>query len=343
MDDLKMLRDLGRDLEHEPPASLAHQRDRMYGRRPARLTRPKSWLVLGVAAAVTASALLAPRLLLDSETGHQRILNVPGPSEEKETAGDVNILVLGSDYRAGRNAKKYGARSDTVIVAHVPADGSGVKMISIPRDTLVDVPDCERHGGGTAPGGRAMINQAFTTGGADCARKTVESLTGITLDHTVVFDFNAFKKAVDAMGGVKITIKGSVLRVPGGRTLPPGTHTVRGEEALAYVRARHGMGEGSDLERIERQQELMASLIEKAEPHLDDPVKIMKVVDALVPSLDVDQKLTPKAVLQIVRTFARSGDRTVAFSTAPWEPAPEDPNRLVLKQPDAENLWQSLR
>ncbi|GAA0939319.1 LCP family protein [Actinocorallia libanotica] len=342
MDDLKMLRDLGRDLEHEPPASLAHQRDRMYGRRPARLTRPKSWLVLGVAAAVTASALLAPRLLLDSETGHQNVLKAPA-AEPKPTK-DVNLLLLGSDQRAGRNAKKESARSDTIIVAHVPVSGSGVKMISIPRDTLVDVPDCVDRSGRKVPGRRTAINQAFSTGGAECSRRTVENLTGITLDHTIVFGFQTFKKLVDAIGGVKLALANEVVIDPEtGKTLPQGTSTLNGEEALGYVRARHGLGDGSDLERIKRQQKLMAALLEKAEPYLDDPAQLAKLANGIVPALDADPAPSLSMTVEIFRTFARSDDRTVAFSTAPWEPAPEDPNRLVLKQPDAENLWRTLR
>ncbi|WP_157963558.1 LCP family protein [Actinocorallia populi] len=343
MDDLQMLRDLGRDLEHEPPASLVRQRERMYGRRTGRPSRPKSWLVLGVAAAVTASALLVPRLLFHNETGHLNVLDDPGTVEGTKPDQDVNILLLGSDRRAGRNTEKEAARSDTIIVAHVPADGRGVKVVSIPRDTLVDVPDCRDRDGRTVPGGRSVISRAFTTGGAECARRTVENLAGITLDHTVVFGFDAFKRAVDAVGGVEVDVKVDMEDPKAKLSLSRGLQTLRGEQALAYARARYNLGDGSDLGRIARQQELMTAILKKVKPQLGDLAKISKLVDAVAPLLSADEKLTSDVVLRIISTFARSDNRTVAFATAPWEPAPDDPNRLVLKQPDAERLWQSLR
>ncbi|GAA2719679.1 LCP family protein [Actinocorallia aurantiaca] len=345
MDDLQMLRDLGHDLEHEPPASLDRQRNRINGPRSRRWTRPKGWLVLGVAAAVTASALLVPRLLLSTEMDYLDVLEDPGSVTEPKPTKDVNILVLGSDSRGGRNQKEADrfARSDTIIVAHVPADGRGVKMVSIPRDTLVDVPDCKNADGRTVPGSRAVINVAFTIGGAECARKTVENLGGITLDHTIVFDFIAFKRVVDALGGVEVEIETEIRDPEAKLSLHKGLQTLKGEQALGYVRARRGLGDGSDLGRIKRQQEVMEAVVEKSEPLLGDPAKAMDLAKAVAPALKEGQGLTVSRMLQIVFVFAQSGDHEIDFLTVPWKPDPEEPDRLVLKQPEAEKLWQTLR
>lgn len=341
MDDLKMLRDLGRDLEHDPPASLIRQHDRMYGPRRRGLARPRNWLILGVATAVTASALLVPGLLLPRVGPMSDLVDIKtDPLKKPGSAEDMNILVLGADSRAGR---KGSARSDTIVVAHIPADGRDVRMVSIPRDTLVDVPDCTGPDGETVPGGRTMINQAFSAGGAECTRKTVEKLAGITLAHTVVFDFEAFRKAVDVLGGVRVTVKADVSDPKARLRLSRGTHVLNGEQALAYARARYGFGDGSDLGRIERQQQVMAAIVEKAEPVLGDPVKVLELVQAVAPALETDGRLTAGSMVGILAALGDAKGRTVSFQVVPWRPAPEDPNRLVLKQPEAGRLWQSLR
>lgn len=339
MDDLKMLRDLGRDLEHEPPASLVRQRERMYGRRRRALSRPKNWLVLGAAAAVTASALLVPRLLFGLEP---ELREKAEPAESTKLTEDVNILVLGSDHRDGRNGERIDARSDTILVAHLSAEGRGAEVVSIPRDTLVDLPDCTTPEGRTVPGGRAAINTAFTIGGADCTRKAVERLSGLRLDHTVVFGFEAFKKAVDALGGVEITVTEKVDDPKAHLKLRKGRQTLTGEQALAYARVRYGLGDGSDLGRIERQQKLMAALVEKARSRMDDPVRLAKAARAVVSALEADSDLTAPALLRIIDAFARSEHRKIDFHTMPWKPAPEAPGRLVPRQPQADRLWQRL-
>ncbi|MEO3785374.1 LCP family protein [Actinocorallia sp. B10E7] len=341
MDDLKMLRDLGRDLEHEPPASLVRQRDRMYGRRRGRLSGPRGWLVLGVAAAVTASALLVPRLMLTGEVDQLDSLVGTDVGEDPKPAKDLNILVLGTDQRSG--GRKARSRSDTIIVAHIPADGREVLVASVPRDVVVDVPDCRGRDGETVPGRRTMINQSFTDGGVECTRKTVENLAGITLDHTVVFDFKSFKRVIDALGGVEVLIQKDVEDPKAKLRLRSGFQTLNGEQALAYARARYGLGDGSDLKRIERQQQVMQAAVKKLHALLGDPAALMRLVREGVSGVEADKKLTAVRALEILRVLKRDGSQSTAFLTVPWKPAPGDPNRLVLKQPEAERLWQTFR
>ena len=171
----------------------------------------------------------------------------PDAPEEPE-----NILLIGSDKRSGQateNPDIAGQRSDTTILLHLAADRQSAVLVSIPRDTIVDIPSCQRRDGTTLPAQpAAMFNSAFSEAGAACTIKTVEQLTKIRIDHHVVVDFGGFKDMVNALGGVQ------GLRPAGRRTTPTptsclakGTHIVKGQQALAYVRTRHGLGNGSDL------------------------------------------------------------------------------------------------
>ena len=172
------------------------------------------------------------------------------------TNGDFNPL-LGSDSRAGANRKKAGgatdgtARSDTAMVVHIAKDHKHASVVSIPRDTLVDRPECTKADGRTVPAAsRAMFNSAFEVGGAACAVKTAESVTGLRMNHFVEIDFAGFAGFVDAIGGVTVTTAIPIDDKQSGLELAAGTDHLSGDRALAFVRTRHGVGDGSDLGRI---------------------------------------------------------------------------------------------
>ena len=172
---------------------------------------------------------------------------------------------MGSDKRRGDAALNVeGERSDTTILLHLAADRESAVMVSIPRDTIVDIPECLREDGTTVPARSAqMFNSAFSEGGAACTIKTVEKLTDIRIDHHVVIDFNGFKGMVNALGGVKVCLPNDVNDPNSHLNLSAGTHTVKGQQALAYVRTRHGLGDGSDISRIDRQQAFLGSMVSK--------------------------------------------------------------------------------
>lgn len=268
--------------------------------------------------------------------------------------GSLDLLVLGSDSRTGSN-RGYGeddgtARSDTAMVVHLARGHKRATVVSVPRDTLVDRPACRRTGegeAGTAPEAqRVMFNEAYAVGGPACSVKTVEAMTGIRMDHFVEVDFSGFKKLVDALGGVTVTTR-EPIRDPRSRlVLPPGTHRLGGEEALGFVRTRHGTGDGSDLGRIGLQQQFLAGLL--AEVHrtglLGSPARLYKVADAATKALTTDSDLDSVRKLSDLADSMRgirTGDlRTVVL---PVDYDREDPNRVVPREPEAEQVWAALR
>lgn len=261
----------------------------------------------------------------------------------------VNVLVLGSDSRDGANGfiggVKDGARSDTAMVLHLSADRSWAAGVSIPRDSVVAVPTCTAADGTIVPGSRRMFNDAFTTGGPACTQKTVESLTGIRIDHYVVVDFAGFKNIVDALGTVPICLTEPVNDPKHGIRLPAGRSEVDGTTALAYVRERYKLGDGGDLGRIDRQQAFLSSVLQQATSAgtLTNPLRLYAFLDATTKSLTMDPQLSS---LPTLTAFAQDvqavGLRNIRFLTVPVADDPQDPNRLVWTR-QAAAVWKALR
>lgn len=179
------------------------------------------------------------------------------PSASPVPTGALNILVLGSDSRTGEQNQELGggdsggARSDTAMVVHLDAGRTAATVVSIPRDTLVERPSCPLPSGGTTRAASgAMFNTAYELGGPVCAVKTVESLTGVRMDHYVEVDFSGFADLVDALGGVTVTTDVDIDDDKSHLHLDAGTHHLDGTEALGLARTRYGLAGGSDLARI---------------------------------------------------------------------------------------------
>ncbi|MGK5693582.1 LCP family protein [Streptomyces sp. URMC 128] len=277
----------------------------------------------------------------------------PSPSAPALPGEALNILVLGSDSRSGEENQRLGggdssgARSDTAMVVHLDAGRTSATVVSIPRDTLVTRPSCPRpSGGSTAVAHNSMFNNAYAVGGPACAVKTVESMTGVRMDHYIEIDFSGFAKLVDALGGVTVTTDEDIADDDSHLHLKAGTHHLDGTRALALARTRHGIGDGSDLGRIGLQQKLVKALLDQiaAQDLLTDPAKLYRVADAVTAGLTTDTGLDSLAELtrlgQSVQGLSASAVRTV---TMPVVPAPSDPNRVVAEQPEARKLWESLR
>jgi LCP family protein required for cell wall assembly len=200
---------------------------------------------------------------------------IPRP---KKVGKAENILLIGSDTRAFAGSSQYGrlvagARSDTAILVHLGAGASKAILVSIPRDSYVEIPQCKLTGGGRSQPQHNKFNAAYAIGGPACTQATVESLTGIHVDHFVEVNFAGFKNMVNALGGVTIcvpqAINDPIVRSGSGfhgsgLVLPAGNDHLTGEQALGYVRARYSLGDGSDLGRIKRQQAFMSAVIRKA-------------------------------------------------------------------------------
>ncbi|GAA4021931.1 MULTISPECIES: LCP family protein [Streptomyces] len=265
----------------------------------------------------------------------------------------LNILVLGSDSRSGEENQALGggdssgARSDTAMVVHLDAGRTTATVVSIPRDTLVTRPSCPlSSGGSTAVAYNSMFNSAYSVGGPVCAVKTVESITDVRMDHYIEIDFAGFAKLVDALGGVTVTTDEDIDDDDSHLKLDAGTHELDGEQALAFARTRHGIGDGSDLGRIGLQQKLVKALLEQISSTnlLTDPAKLYRVADAVTGSLTTDTGLN--SLTELMRLgeslHGLSADR-VTTVTMPVVTAPSNQYRVVADEPEARELWESLR
>ncbi|WP_286256265.1 LCP family protein [Streptomyces graminofaciens] len=278
----------------------------------------------------------------------------PSASAEPLPSGALNILVLGSDSRSGKENAELGggdedsgARSDTAMVVHIDEGRTEATVVSIPRDTLVTRPSCPlASGGSTAVAYNAMFNSAYSVGGPVCAVKTVESLTNVRMDHYIEIDFAGFAKLVDALGGVTVTTDEDIDDDDSHLKLKAGTHHLDGEQALALARTRHGIGDGSDLGRIGLQQKLVKALLEQIASTnlLTDPTQLYAVADAVTGSLTTDTGLDSLSELmslgQSLKGLSSDDTKTVMM---PVVTAPYDRNRVVADEPEAGELWESLK
>ncbi|MFC4495962.1 LCP family protein [Streptomyces ovatisporus] len=266
-------------------------------------------------------------------------------------AGEAkNILLLGSDSRDGSNSA-YGhdegsPRSDTAILLHLSADRRRATGVSLPRDLMVDLPACRQADGSHIEPQFAQFNWAFQFGGAACAIRTVEKLTGVRIDHHLVVDFAGFKSLVDTVGGVDVCLPGAVRDRDSKLDLPAGRQTLGGEDALSFVRARHGLGNGSDTDRMHRQQQFLGSLVKKVRSNgvLLNPAKLYPVVHSATSALTADEGLDSLGELyELVRGARDIPEDQVRFLTVPRQSYSRDGNRDELVQPAAGQLFAQLR
>lgn len=270
---------------------------------------------------------------------------------QKVVANAQNVLVLGSDSRAGANGDLdhgdvSGARSDTAMLVHIPEGRSKATAVSIPRDTLVTRPECKKDGKTVPSATRVMFNSVYSLAGPACVVNTVEQLSGVRVDHFVEVDFAGFKDLVDALGGVTVTLDKPMTGAKGGLKLDPGTHRLDGTDSLKFVRTRYGYGDGSDLGRIELQQKFMTAMLSeiKKQDAFGNPARLYKLADAGTKSLTTDSDL---ASLTALSDFARSmkgvDPDTMETIMLPVAYDKVDPNRVVVAQPQADQLWEAVR
>ncbi|PKW10077.1 transcriptional attenuator, LytR family [Streptomyces sp. 1222.5] len=267
--------------------------------------------------------------------------------------GSQNILVLGSDTRAGKNKKLGGgtddgsARSDTAMIVHVYQGHKRASVVSVPRDTLIDRPACTDTKGAEHPAANGvMFNESYSTGGAACAVKTVESITGIRMDHYLEVDFEGFQKLIDDLGGVEVTTTKNIADPQSHLHLKAGPHTLTGQQALGLVRTRHGVGDGSDLGRIQLQQAFVKALIDQVK-HVgvfSNPKKLYDLADTATKAVTTDSDLgSVNSLMDFAGGLKGISSSHMKMVTMPVQYDPADPNRVVLEKAKAQQVWDALR
>ena len=264
----------------------------------------------------------------------------------------LNILVMGDDTRSGEgndiDSESGGGGSDTTILVHLSADRERAYAVSIPRDSIVDRPECND---GESPAATdVMWNAAYTEGGPVCTVAQLEANTDIFVDHFVVVDFNGFGEMVDAVGGVPVCVPEDLVDREHGIFVPAGDPSVlTGDEALDYVRAR-SVGEliqQNDISRIRRQQEFIGALVRevKSAGTLTRLDKVVNFLDAATKSLTTDTELdSVTRIGKIAMQLQSIGLDKVKFVTLPTDYYSSDSEfrGRVFWKPEADRIWQLI-
>ncbi|WP_343035396.1 LCP family protein, partial [Cellulomonas septica] len=318
-----------------------------------------------VAFAGTAAASLYVRLRGNVETvDTSGLVDVPLPTDTAPPDPDdpnagraVNLLVIGSDDRSGENGTiggyVDGQRSDTTLLVHLSADRERVDVVSIPRDSRVDIPACNLTGGGAIEPRRGNFNDAFALGwdhghdlesAAACTIMTVYENTGILAEHTVIVDFSGFQGMVDAIGGVSICVPADIDADYVDLTLAAGQHHLDGPTALNFARARKGkgLGDGSDTNRIGNQQRLVAAMVDEvfAKNVLTDVPELVGFLGAATQSLTVDPALKD-SMIGLAFSLRSVRAENITFLTVPFVDSTEKRYKVDWTA-EADTLWANL-
>ncbi|MFE4467771.1 LCP family protein [Leifsonia sp. NPDC056824] len=258
-------------------------------------------------------------------------------------SGAVNILLAGTDTRTGQGGQfntqdelsgSSGAGSnDVTMVLHVSSDHQHAEVISIPRDLMVPIPECPGPNGGTVPAtDQAMFNTTLSRGGLSCIVLTAEALTGLTISDAALISFDGVIAMSNAVGGVTVCLATPLDDPYVGLNLPAGTQTLVGAQALAFVRSRHGIGDGSDLGRISNQQLFLSALLRTMTSAgvLSNPITLYQLAHAAVTNVQLSDTLTqPTTLVSLALTLKTVSLSNIVFLQYPAAADPDDPNRVV--------------
>ncbi|MFF0890743.1 LCP family protein [Streptomyces sp. NPDC003456] len=277
---------------------------------------------------------------------------------EKDKA--INILLIGTDKRTGKGNESYGdagsvGHADTTILLHVSKDRSNATALSIPRDLIVDVPDCpttqDDGSQKVIPGTqRVRFNTSLGQDGRtpSCTMRTVTELTGVKPDNFMVADFNAVKTLTSAVGGVEVCLGKDIDDPDSHLKLSKGTHTIEGEQALAFVRTRHAVGFGGDLSRIGLQQQFLSALMRKLKSNdtLTSPQKMLDLAEAGTEALTVDSQLDSIGKLKdLGLELGKLNVKNLTFTTVPVIDNPTEKVKatVVLDDSKATQVFNMIR
>ncbi|MGX1270398.1 LCP family glycopolymer transferase [Streptomyces phaeoluteigriseus] len=333
------------------------------GRRPAKKSKTKKVLLWtgGVMAFVLVGTAGAAYLYLEHLNDNITSVSDDGASTggfSKDKA--INLLVIGTDKRTGSGNEGYGdsgsvGHADTTILLHVSKDRTNATALSIPRDLIVDVPDCPtEQEDGTSEIIKGTQGVRFNTSlGQDgrtpsCTMRTVTELTGVTPDNFMVADFNAVKTLTTAVDGVEVCLAKDIDDPDSHLKLSEGTHTVQGEQALAFLRTRHSVGFGGDLSRIAIQQQFLGSLMRKLKSNdtLTSPTKMIKLAEAGTKALTVDSQLDSITKLKdLGLELGKLNTKNLTFTTVPVvdNPAEKVKSTVVLNETTAPTVFQMIQ
>jgi LCP family protein required for cell wall assembly len=310
-----------------------------------------------IVAAGTLTAYLKYRAVYDSITRVTVPSTALGHRPPVYSTNSMNVLVYGDDSRAGltpheqyvlRTGHDQSNNTDTIMLVHISPGRHRVTVMSIPRDTMVPVYQCGSGPGYTGqqadPNGAVQINALLQIGGPTCLWKTVEQVTGIRIDHFIGIGMLGFVKVVDDLGGVNVCVPFNVNDPVSGLNLNSGEHHINGIQALAFWRTREDIGNGSDLERIQRDQFMSAQVVKGVlnSGLLSNPIRLVNVITDAAASMTTDSGMTVSDLMQIGESFRNLSSQNVQFITVPNQPWTQDANRVQFLQPQASQVFAAI-
>ncbi|MEN9752208.1 MAG: hypothetical protein RLZZ600_1255 [Actinomycetota bacterium] len=234
--------------------------------------------------------------------------------------GGFNVMIVGSDTRDGQS-NNYGENpgstlNDVNMIIHVSKDHKDVTVVSIPRDMVVPIAECDGGGGGwTGP-----INAVLNDGGLPCVVKTVEELTGLDIPYAGLVTFDAVVGLSKVVGGVRVCVGADIDDPYTNLKLSAGTHVLQGFAALQFLRTRHGVGDGSDLGRISNQQVFLSALMRKIKSDgvLTNPLTLYSVAKVMVSSMTLSTSLnSPDVLVSMAMALKKIDLKNIVFVQYP--------------------------
>jgi LCP family protein required for cell wall assembly len=310
-----------------------------------------------IVAAGTLTAYLKYRAIYDSITRVPVPATALGHRPPAYSTNSLNILVYGSDSRTGltphqqyilRTGHDKTDNTDTIMVVHISPGRHRVTVMSIPRDTMVPVYECNSGPGYAGqqanPSSAVQVNSLLQIGGPTCLWKTIEQQTGIRIDHFIGIGMLGFVKVVNDLGGVNVCVPFNVNDPVSGLNLPSGRHHINGIQALAFWRTREAIGTGSDLQRIERDQFMSAQVVKGVlnSGMLSNPIRLVSVITDAAASMTTDSGMTVSDLVQIGESFRNLSSKDVQFITVPNVPWTQNLNRIQFEQPQASEVFSAI-
>ena len=266
--------------------------------------------------------------------------------------GPINMLIVGSDTREGQGdsfGQVESELADVIMLLHISADRTNASVVSFPRDLLVPIPSCpDPKGGSFAAMSRQMINSSIGYGGVACTHLTVQNLTGLEIPYVAMIDFKGVIEMSNAVGGVEVIAEDAVYDPYTGLVLQAGVNTLQGVDALAFLRARKGIGDGSDLNRISNQQMFLRSLFEKvkSEGVLNNPIYLYSLASAAARNMRLSESMSDLGTIFNLAIALKDLDTTqLAFLKIPVRGArgEGEAGRLEPITSEANNLFEQIR
>jgi LCP family protein required for cell wall assembly len=326
--------------------------------RRSRRGRILGWGAVGLVAVLVAGSLtvyLKYRAVYDS-IGHVAV-TVLGKRPPRYTNA-LNILVFGTDKRSGLSphmqyllhvgTNQGENNTDTIMVLHISPGRGKVTALSLPRDLMVPAYRCTAGRGWPGqqadPAAQVQINSLFAAGGPACLWETVEQQTGIRLDHFIELGFGGFVNAINDLGGVNVCLPFPVYDTNSGLNLSKGAHHINGTTALEFWRTRYSIGNGTDLQRIQRDQYLLSQVLHGVlhKGILTSPLKLLNVVRDVARSMTTDSGMSQSDLLHIGSSLSHISTANVQFVTAPNVPDPVQQSQVVLARPQATRLFYAI-